>query len=125
MRELLIVSLGSFLGGGMRFLVSRCLGLVVSSPFPAGTLAVNILGCLLMGFFTSLPSSHGWLTPHVRLLLTTGFCGGFTTFSTFVKEGGGLLSAHMPLALAAYLGLSLVLGMAAFWLGCRLGSSVA
>lgn len=128
MREFLIVSAGSFFGGGLRFLVSKAMGWLVASPFPVGTFTVNILGCLLIGFFSALPGSGPAaalsLSPSTRLLLTTGFCGGFTTFSTFMKESDMLWSAHHPMLLAAYLLLSLALGMAAVWVGQRLATGL-
>jgi len=117
-RDFLIVGVGSFFGGGLRFLVSKLLTLLVATPFPVGTFVVNILGCLLIGYFSAMPSS--WLTPQSRLLLTTGFCGGFTTFSTFMKESDTLFSSHLPLTLILYLALSIVLGMIAVWVGYRL-----
>ena len=118
-RDFLIVGVGSFFGGGLRFLVSKLLTLLVPTPFPVGTFVVNILGCLLIGYFSALPSSS-WVTPQTRLLLTTGFCGGFTTFSTFMKESDTLFSSHLPLTLILYLALSIVLGMIAVWVGYRL-----
>lgn len=126
MKEFLIVSVGSFFGGGCRFLVSKLMGLLVSSPFPLGTFTVNILGCLLIGFFSSLPSANSALSisPSTRLLLTTGFCGGFTTFSTFMKESDALLTSHHPMILVAYLAVSLALGMLAVWAGQHIASAV-
>ena len=118
-RDFLIVGVGSFFGGGLRFLVSKLLTLLVATPFPVGTFVVNILGCLLIGYFSALPSSS-WVTPLTRLLLTTGCCGGFTTFSTFMKESDTLFSSHLPLTLILYLALSIVLGMIAVWVGYRL-----
>ncbi|MDD6517192.1 MAG: CrcB family protein [Prevotella sp.] len=126
MREVFLVSLGSFFGGGLRFLISKVTGLLVATPFPAGTFVVNILGCLLIGFFSGLPQANGtfWgLRPDTRLLLTTGLCGGFTTFSTFMKESNVLAGNH-PLMLAAYIMLSLALGFVAVWGGLRLGQAI-
>lgn len=122
MKDLFLVMLGSGLGGGARFLVSKAMTAVMTTPFPLGTFTVNIVGCLLIGFLSAWPASHGWLTPGMRLLLTTGFCGGFTTFSTFMKEGDGLLAAHAPVVFIAYTTLSLVLGMLAVWAGYKLAS---
>ena len=86
MKELLIVSLGSFFGGGMRYGVSKLIATHASLNFPLGTFTVNVLGCLLLGFLSGLNVGSGWLSPSAKLLLTTGFCGGFTTFSTFIDR---------------------------------------
>lgn len=120
MKDLLLVFLGSGIGGGLRYLVSKFMTMLVATPFPVGTFTVNILGCLLIGYFSGIPATQSWLSPSTRLLLTTGFCGGFTTFSTFMKEGDGLLAAHLPLAFIAYIALSLILGMAAVWVGYKM-----
>lgn len=112
MKDFLLVSLGSFVGGGARFLVSRALQQCVA-PFPLGTLAVNVIGCFVIGLVSSLPLTAGWLSPSVRLLLTTGFCGGFTTFSTFMNENATLLKEGHGVLLALYVVASLALGFIA------------
>ena len=96
--------MGSCLGGIARYLLTRWVQESTSSSFPYGTLAVNLLGCLAIGMLYGLFDRHGWMEPELRAFLVVGFCGGFTTFSTF--------------ALAAlYAGASLVLGIGAVWLG--------
>ena len=90
LKEFLIVSTGSFFGGGTRYVVSQWLQTLTSLPFPLGTFVVNVVGCLLIGFLSGLNYGGGFMTPTTKLLLTTGFCGGFTTFSTFVNEGSAL-----------------------------------
>ncbi len=122
MKDFIIVFLGSGIGGGLRFLVSKVMTALVATPFPLGTFTVNIVGCLLIGIVSGIPQTQAWMSPSARLLLTTGLCGGFTTFSTFMKEGDGLLSAHMPLLSAAYIALSIVLGMAAVWAGYKIAA---
>lgn len=124
-KDFLLVGLGSFVGGGMRFLVSKALQTCVASPFPLGTFTVNVLGCLLIGIVSGIPSTVGWLSPSTRLILTTGFCGGFTTFSTFMNENASLLKDdHLPY-LALYLVGSMALGFLAVlvghWIGKALG----
>lgn len=120
MKDLLLIFLGSGIGGGLRYMVSKLMMTLVATPFPLGTFTVNILGCLLIGYFSGIPSTQSWMSPSARLLLTTGFCGGFTTFSTFMKEGDGLLTAHLPLTFIAYIALSLILGLIAVWIGYKL-----
>lgn len=89
--------------------------------FPWPTLTANVLGCLLIGLFYSLSTRLDW-SPELRLLLTTGLCGGFTTFSTFSNEGLQLMrSGHMGL-FALYIALTFVLGLGAVALGAWLGS---
>lgn len=106
-----------FLGGGvgavLRYLISE--GWKMCHPatlFPWPTLVANVLGCLLIGLFYSHSQTWG-LSPQVRLLLTTGLCGGFTTFSTFSYESLGLLRSGCYTAFCLYVGLSLVLGILA------------
>lgn len=139
MKELLIVSLGSFFGGGARYLVSKVVQSAAAGSFPWGTLTVNVLGCLLIGFLAGLPwqgtaAGQGvlghwlpkaWISPSTKLLLTTGFCGGFTTFSTFMNESSILLKDGHELHLALYIVLSLALGFAAVVLGQQLAKAVA
>ncbi len=110
-KEFMLVGMGSFLGGGMRFLLSKLIQSWALVQFPLGTFAVNILGCLLLGFVSGLPVSIGWLSPSARLILTTGFCGGFTTFSTFMNENSSLLHNDSYLSLSLYVAASLSLGL--------------
>lgn len=88
--------------------------------FPWPTLTANVLGCLLIGLFYSLSSKLDW-SPELRLLLTTGLCGGFTTFSTFSNEGLQLLRAGNFGVFALYFTLTLVLGLGAVALGAWMG----
>lgn len=105
-----------FLGGGtgavLRYLVSEgwkhWQGPTLAFPWP--TFIVNVLGSLLIGLFYTHSQAWG-LSPSTRLLLTTGLCGGFTTFSTFSYETFSLLRGGMYGTCALYVGLSLVLGL--------------
>ncbi len=116
-KDFLIVGAGSFLGGGLRFLVSKGMAAIAVVPFPFGTFTVNILGCLLIGFFSGLNFSGGIMSPSARLLLTTGFCGGFTTFSTFMSENTSLLKDGNITTLSLYIVASLLLGFVAVVVG--------
>jgi len=82
-KNIMLVGFGSFFGGVVRYLVTRMLSVMVVSSYPFGTFAVNVLGCFIIGFVSALPVGSS-LSPNTRLLLTTGLCGGFTTFSTFI-----------------------------------------
>ena len=120
-RDFLIVGIGSFLGGGLRFVVSRLLPL--AEGFPLGTFAVNIVGCFLIGLLYGLKWDGGWMSPSTRLLLTTGFCGGFTTFSSFINECDTLVKGGNLLMPVIYLLASLVVGFIALQLGNWLSQS--
>ena len=118
MKEFIIVGIGSFFGGGLRYAVGRIVGVGASTAFPISTFVVNIVGCLLIGMLSTIALRQGWLTPTMRLLLITGFCGGFTTFSTFISENVNLCSSGHQLMSLAYMSASIIVGIVAFWLGC-------
>ena len=117
LRTLLIIGAGSFFGGIARFLLTRFVQTNVQSVFPWGTLAVNVAGCLFIGILYGLSERGNLMNPELRMFLTIGFCGGFTTFSTFVNENFLMLSQQQYLQFSAYALLSLALGLAAVYLG--------
>lgn len=128
LKDFLIVGAGSFVGGGLRMLVSRYVDSHVAAAvarasvpaamgLPLGTLAVNSLGCFAIGFVAGLPAAGGMLPPQARAFLTTGFCGGFTTFSTFISENTSIMRADNLTGMAAYIATSLMLGFMAFAAG--------
>ena len=134
MKEVLLVSIGSFFGGGMRYWVSKVVQSCSLIAFPFGTMTVNVLGCLIIGFLSGLNWNGGglhggcgsaWMTPSAKLLLTTGFCGGFTTFSTFMNEGSGLMKDEQYTYMVLYLFGSLALGLIAILLGHYLAKLIA
>ena len=120
MIELLWVGLGGFLGAISRFVLSNWVQDQHGGAFPAGTLAVNSLGCLALGFLMA-SLDRGWLGPQARYLLGVGVLGALTTFSTFSWDTLDLIrSGSTGLALVNVLG-NVVIGLAAvsvgFWLG--------
>lgn len=117
---LLAVFIGSGLGGVCRWSISCGIHDLMpkSIAFPAGTFAVNVLGCFLIGLFYGLIDRGSILSPQVRLLLTVGFCGGFTTFSTFINENYNLLASPSSFVTAAlYTLASLAVGLLMLYLG--------
>ena len=120
MKMLLMVGLGSFAGGVLRFLLTRFVQINSMSSFPWGTTAVNLLGCLVLGVLYGLFSRGLLLHTETRLFLTVGLCGGFTTFSTFSVETAGLLQSGKTGLAMLYTALSLLLGVTVVLLGQRL-----
>lgn len=116
-RTLLLVGTGGFLGSISRYLASRFLQNTIPSSFPYGTFFVNIAGCLLIGIIYGLSERSSLLTPGWKLFLAAGFCGGFTTFSTFANENLALLRDGEFFYFFLYTGLSVFLGIAATFLG--------
>lgn len=122
MKNLLLVFLGGGLGSVSRYLVARMmLNYLGSGAFPSGTFAANILGCFLIGLILASAENHQWISLEWTLLLATGFCGGFTTFSSFAYENNLLLKEANYGVFFLYVGLSLILGLAATFLGICLG----
>ena len=120
------IAVGSFFGGGMRYWISKLVQSCTVIAFPFGTMAVNVAGCLIIGFLSGLNwREGGWMSPSAKLLLTTGFCGGFTTFSTFINEGAGLMKEENYLYMMLYLFGSLALGLLAVLAGHYLAKCIA
>ena len=96
---------------------------VVLTAFPYGTFAVNIVGCLAIGLVYGLAERFEWFSADLRLFLATGFCGGFTTFSSFAYENIELLQDKDYLTFGAYSALSVALGLGAAVLGLSLAKA--
>lgn len=116
-KNVLLVALGGALGSVARYLGHKFISTLSSHPFPLGTFIVNITGCLLIGVFYGLSVKHQYFTAEHRLLLMTGLCGGFTTFSAFTLEGMTLLQQQRVLIFLMYFALSIVVGLAATFAG--------
>ncbi|PIQ49807.1 MAG: fluoride efflux transporter CrcB [Cytophagales bacterium CG12_big_fil_rev_8_21_14_0_65_40_12] len=119
-KNALLIALGGGVGSACRYLIQTSFHNKYPNLFPYGTFAVNILGCLLIGLLMGLVHQQKLISPQISLLLIGGFCGGFTTFSTFAYEGNTLLLENKPLQALLYLGLSVVFGMLAAYLGYKL-----
>ncbi|MGL4650584.1 MAG: fluoride efflux transporter CrcB [Caldilineaceae bacterium] len=122
--NLIWIAAGAAVGGVMRYLVGGWVQDAAGGAFPAGTLAVNIIGCLLIGIIAQLAESTGLVPPHLRLLLITGFLGGFTTYSTFANEAFLLGRVGEQAMAFAYVALHLLLGLGAVWLGRLLVAAI-
>lgn len=119
-KNVLLVALGGAVGSGLRYLIQESLHKQIQGFAPYGTFVVNIIGCFLIGLLLGWAEQGKYIDQQLSLLLITGFCGGFTTFSTFAMQGNQLIFAQKPLAALFYLGLSVVVGMALAYLGYRL-----
>jgi CrcB protein len=118
MKPALLVALGGALGSVARYLLSGwALHHTVAWRFPVGTFAVNVLGCLAVGILGGLVVKHDLLSGDARLFLFTGVAGGFTTFSAFGLETFYLLRRDELMVAGAYVAASMVVGLAAVWLG--------
>jgi fluoride exporter len=116
-RILLIIGTGGFLGTIARYLTQQGISKILPIIFPYGTLTVNIAGCFLIGIIYALADRGSALSPEWRIFLTTGFCGGYTTFSAFSFESYNLIRDEQYLYLSLYVGLSIILGIMATFLG--------
>jgi CrcB protein len=116
MKNFLFLSIGGFLGTFFRYTLTELINKYSTFNFAIGTILVNILGCFLIGLFSEI--SH--LNQHLRLLLITGFCGAFTTFSTFIFETNHLFKNYNLLIALANIVLSVVFGYLFFRLGSGL-----
>ena len=109
LRNIFLVGAGSFVGGALRYAIS--LLIKHSVGFPWATFTVNLLGCLAIGLLWGLFCRYSNVSQQLVLFLSVGFCGGFTTFSTFSKESLQLIQSGNWMSLALYVAGSIVLGL--------------
>ena len=114
--NLILVATGGAAGSVLRYMVQQAFR---NQEFPLGTLLVNIAGCFIIGFLWAQTSNH-LLKDSSRLLLATGFCGGFTTFSAFSYEGNRMLADGKIFVFFLYTSLSVVAGLLATYGGYKL-----
>ena len=116
-KSVLIVGIGSFIGGALRYLISTLFKQYCTQGFPWGTLLVNLMGCFIFGVIFALFSKYSSTSHPWCLLLTTGLCGGFTTFSTFAYESVLMLQQENLSGFISYVSTSLIAGISLFALG--------
>jgi len=120
LRTLLIIGMGGFFGSVSRYLLGQGLHRIFDTIFPIGTMTVNILGSFIIGVVYSLAERDNLISPEMRMFLAVGFCGGFTTFSSFAFDKLNLLKDSGFLYLSVYLAGSVFLGLLAVYLGTQI-----
>jgi CrcB protein len=124
LKTILLIGSGGFIGSVARFFVSKINLSVALFSITVGALLVNVLGCLIIGFLTGIAEQRTILTAEWRLFLMVGFCGGFTTFSTFANENLMLMHNGLFPSILLYTGLSILLGFLAVYLGFNLANTI-
>jgi len=117
MKQLFIVGIGGFIGSIARFLVQKLNLHWHFLSIPLGTLTVNVLGSLIIGIIIGISAKSEIIPPNVRLFLMVGFCGGFTTFSSFTGENLALMQNGQLASALLYTGFSIFFGFLAVYLG--------
>lgn len=116
-KSIVIVGVGSFFGGALRYYLSSLMKMTCGQEFPWGTLLVNLIGCFLFGAIFALFNKVSSPANTWCLLLSTGVCGGFTTFSAFAHESLQMLQNGNISGFASYVALSVIFGLLLVWLG--------
>jgi CrcB protein len=124
MKNLLLVFFGGGLGSAVRFSLGKWVNALHNHHFPWGTLVVNIVACFVLGLVIGLADHKQVISNASRLFWTVGFCGGFSTFSTFSNETLYLLQGGFTLAMVLYISLSLFLCVAATFGGLYIGEHI-
>lgn len=124
MESALLIGTGAFVGANLRYLVSIWLGSHLGQTFPYGTLLVNVSGSFVLAVFIAWAARHTELAPHLRLLIAVGFCGGYTTYSSFANETIALIQRHEWMLAGVYMIatnlLCLLAVLPGLWLGSKL-----
>lgn len=117
LKSFLLVGAGGAVGSMARYAVSYLFSKIATGQFPAGTFIINVTGSLIIGILFGLTARSQWLQQGGILLLASGFCGGFTTFSTFAVENVNLMQKGESITSLIYIAGSVIIGL----LLCRLG----
>ncbi len=125
MRNLLLVAVGGGVGSALRAMLVWGTAERIGTSFPLGVLLVNVIGCFVFGVAIRYGVGSAAMSDSTRLMITTGLCGGFTTFSAFSMDILEGLEQGRTVMITTYVCLSLILGVLAMLLGMTLGKSLA
>ncbi|TAL67602.1 MAG: fluoride efflux transporter CrcB [Bacteroidetes bacterium] len=117
LKNTLLVGFGGFIGSVLRYLTTLFVHKIIITNFPLGTLIINLIGCFIIGIFYGLFDKGNLLSPNLRIFLSVGLCGGFTTFSNFSNDTINLVNDSELLYLMLYMGLSIFAGISMTFLG--------
>lgn len=116
-KTILYIAIGGAIGSVLRYLTSVFVNKYWANHFPLATFITNVLGCFLIGILIGILEKNNLANSNLKWILITGFCGGYTTFSTFGFENYTLFQNNNSLLAFGYIALSVLLGLFAVWLG--------
>lgn len=121
---IIFVAIGGAAGSVLRYLNTLAINKFISHTYPFATFSINLLGCFIIGVLMGMIETKFIVNPNIKLLLVTGFCGGYTTFSTFSLENVLLLQGNHPFLALSYILGSLILGIIMTIIGLYIGKII-